>query len=209
MDIIKPLNWRYAAKKFDPTKKIPANELDELLESLRMAPSSFGLQPWKFLVISDPDVKESIIPLARNQRQVADCSHLVVLCARTDLDEDMIDGYIECIAKTRRVALDSLKGLNDRMISSILAKSIADRIAWAADQVYIALGFLLFAAAQMKIDACPMEGFDKAKVDELLGLGKENLKSVVMCPVGFRAKDDKYASLAKVRFPASKVFKFI
>ena len=205
----KILNWRYATKKFDPSKKISEAELRELLESLRLAPSSFGLQPWRFLVITDQNVKQSIFPVARNQQQVADCSHLIVLCVRTDIDEKMIEDYLTDTSKARNIPLDDLKSFKDRMVGSILSRPISDRVAWAADQVYIALGFLLLAAAEMKIDACPMEGFDKAKVDAILNLSKENLKSVAMCPIGYRAQDDKYASLAKVRFPASKVFRFI
>ncbi|MEK6961028.1 MAG: NAD(P)H-dependent oxidoreductase [Nanoarchaeota archaeon] len=209
MDLQKTLAWRYATKKFDPTKKIPKIQIDELLESLRMAPSSFGFQPWKFLVITDQTVKQSIMPLARNQQQVADCSHLIVLCVSTDIDEKRLDDYVRYISHARDTSVESLKGFKDRVMEAIIARPIEDRVVWATGQVYIALGFILLAAAEMRIDACPMEGFDKKKVDDLLDLGKDNLRSVALCPLGYRANDDKYAMQAKVRFPASKVFKFI
>ena len=206
MTLQKALAWRYATKKFNPSKKIPQDKLQKLLEALRLAPSSYGLQPWKFLVISDHKIRQDLRQVSWGQPQVTDCSHLVVLCARTDLDKVAVRQYIESISKTRNLPLDSLKQMEDRISGTVDELSEEHRIAWAQKQINIALGFLLLAAAESGIDACPMEGFDATHVDVDLGLTDQNLTTVALCALGFRASDDPAALNKKVRFPREEFF---
>jgi nitroreductase len=205
--IIESLNWRYATKRFDASRKIARQDLDEILEALRLSPSSYGLQPWKFIVIADRDLRRTLRTFAYDQPQITDASHLVLLCVRKDLDAKFVRRYVESIAETRKTGIGSLKDFEDSVLSTTSMPK-KEKEEWAARQVYIALGFLLSACAQKRIDACPMEGFEKEKFDEVLGLDKENLKSAVLCAIGYRAKDDRYASLKKVRFGKKDVFDF-
>ncbi len=191
------MQWRYAVKKFDTTKKITAEQLDDLLEAANLAPTSYGLQPFRFLVITRPDVREKIKAAAWNQAQVTDASHLIVVCAKTGLDEAYIDDYIKRIAETRGMTVESLKGFRDMMAAGVKNMNTA----WCQRQSYLALGTMLSAAAQAKIDACPMEGFDPATVDEILGLKAKGLTSTLLCAIGFRAADDSSAGYKKVRLP--------
>jgi nitroreductase len=204
-EIIKALNWRYATKKFDPSKKVSEEDLNELLESARLAPSSYGLQPWKFVVVTNPDLRKKLREHAWGQPQITDASHLIVLAARTDVDEKYIKEYVAEIAKQRSVPVESVKGYEDMMIGDLTQRPKDALLDWSKRQTYIALGFLLFAAALKRIDACPMEGFDPAKFDELLGLKKKNLTSVALCPVGYRA-DDPASKSVKVRFKDVFIF---
>lgn len=193
------LNWRYATKKFDPTKILSSQEIEGLLEALRLAPSSFGLQPWKFVVVKDKALRSEIRKNAWDQPQVTDASHLIVLCSIKQMDEGYVKNFTKQIAAARGMSVESLAGYEGMMLGSLKAKGPLDLVSWMKHQVYIALGFLLSECALKRIDACPMEGFDSKKVDEILGLSGQGLESVVMCPVGHRAKDDHYADLPKVR----------
>jgi nitroreductase len=204
-DPVKSLEWRYATKKFDPAKKIDAQTWAKIEQSLVLSPSSFGLQPWKFVVITDEKVKQQLQPISYNQRQPVDCSHLVVLARKSALDADYIEKYMELTAKVKQVpieTLDMLKGMQLNFVKSTPPEQLK---AWQANQVYIALGVLLSAAAALGVDSCPMEGLDKEAYDKLLGLPERGCHAVVMCALGYRAADDKYAALAKVRFPESEL----
>lgn len=203
--IIDALNWRVATKKFDAAKKIPQADLDELLESLRLAPSSYGLQPWAFYVVENPELREKMKEASYGQGQVTDASHLVVLCARTKMDETDVARYIEEIAKVRGVKVEDLKSYHDMMAGSIARHTPEALTVWNQKQVYIALGTLLTAAAAKQIDACPMEGFAPDRVDEILGLTEKGLTATVLCPLGYRAADDDYAKQKKVRFGKDEV----
>ena len=200
------LNWRYATKKFDSSKKISKQEFTELLEVLRLAPSSFGLQPWKFVIVHDPVLRKKLRPHAWNQLQVTDADSLIVFCSLTTMDEKYINHYTDLIARTRGVKRESLSGYEQMMIASLKDKSPEAISHWMKNQVYIALGIFLAECAHRKIDACPMEGFDSGKFDEILGLPQQGLESVVLCAVGYRAADDQYAQLKKVRFDQNEVF---
>lgn len=202
--IIEDLNWRYATKLFDPKKKVSQSDLNELLEALRLSASSHGIQPWKFVVVTDKKLREELRKSARGQPQVTDASHLIVLCVRTNVDEKHIKKYIQDMAKTRNVTVNSLKDYEGSMTGSIKRKDKEEILEWSIRQVYISLGMLLTACATKRIDACPMEGFDHTTFDRLLGLEKEKLTSVVLCPVGYRG-NDKYAKAKKVRFPQSEI----
>ena len=202
------LRWRYATKKFDPTKKLSKEQLEELVESLQLTASSFGLQTYKFLVLTDPALRAKMREHSWGQPQVTDASHLIAICTYRSIDASYVDHYIEAIAKTRGVTVESLKGFRDTMVGFLKARSPEEVAQWMRRQAYISIGFLLSAAAQQHIDACPMEGFEPQKIDADLGLAKENLTIVALCSVGFRAADDASASDKKVRFSQEELFEF-
>ena len=197
---IDALNWRYATKKFDSAKKISEKDLNELLESARLSASSFGLQPWKFVVVEDKNLREKLKGEGFGQPQITDASHLIVLCSIRNLDEKYIKKYIEHVAKIRGISVDALKGSEDMMVG--FAKQIGKQamLEWTKKQTYIALGTLLSACALKKIDASPMEGFNPEKFDEILGLEKLGLASAVLCAVGYRSEKDETQHQKKIRF---------
>lgn len=200
------LEWRYATKKFDGAKKIPAKELADIIDTLRLSPSSFGLQPWKFVVVTNDALREKLKPCAWNQAQITDASHLLVLCSLKTMDEAYIKHFVAQMVHVRGIARESIEGYEQIMLGFLKAKTHEQISAWMKNQVYIALGVLLAECAHRKIDACPMEGFDPQKFDELLGLDKKGLTSVVLCPIGYRAADDDYAHAKKVRFDKKDLF---
>ncbi|MBL9134652.1 MAG: NAD(P)H-dependent oxidoreductase [Verrucomicrobiales bacterium] len=201
-----PLRWRYAVKAFDATKTIEPGVWEALEESLVLTPSSFGLQPWLFLILTDRVLRERLVAHAWGQRQVVDCSHFVAFCARTDLGEKEIDEYLQRIQTVRGTPLDRLAGLRNIMVGALLKGPMKSEIKdWAARQSYIALGNFMTAAAMLGVDTCPMEGFDPVKFDEILELGPRGLTCVVCCAAGFRSADDRYASVPKVRFERGRV----
>ena len=199
-DIVDSLRWRYACKKFDADKKITEENINHLLEALRLTPSSYGLQPWKFILVENQELREQLVPASWNQKQVSEASHLIVFAAPKTIDADHIDEYVESIAKTRNQNVEDLAGLRKMMLNIAFWEPEA-QYQWAKNQSYIALGTLMTVCADMRIDACPMEGFKPAEYDKILGLDKMNLTSLVVCPVGYRSEDDKYHKLAKVRHP--------
>jgi nitroreductase len=204
--LIGQLNWRYATKQFDPQRKINKTDWDTLAESLVLTPSSYGLQPWRAVVVSDPKVREKLVAAAWGQRQVADASHFVVLAIKKDFSEADVDAYVARIAQVRGVSKESLAGYRDMMVGSIVkGMDNQTRNGWSARQTYIALGNLLSSAALLGIDACPMEGIVPAQFDEILGLKEQGLQTVVACALGYRAASDAYAEAKKVRFPKEEV----
>lgn len=203
--LLRQLNWRYATKKFDPTRIIPAEDWQALEQVLILTPSSFGLQPWKFVVITDPVLRQQLLAHSWRQTQVVDASHLVVLAIKKDLGEPEIDRYLARIAEVRDVSLESLAGFRKMLVSSLVPPRGFHIDEWATRQAYIALGSFMTAAAVMGIDTCPMEGIDPAKYDEVLGLNELGYSTVVACPAGYRAHDDKYAVIPKVRFKPDDV----
>jgi nitroreductase len=198
------LNWRCSVKQFDPAKKISERDWSALEASLVMSPSSYGLQPWKFLVITTQSVKDQLPAISWNQPQPKDCSHMVIIASRRGMDEAYIEKYVQSISATRGVPVAALKSYQDMMVGSTKA-SVGHHAEWNSRQTYIALGFLMLGAAALGIDACPMEGIIKDKYDALLGLDKTDYTSSVGCALGYRIPTDKYATMAKVRFPASEV----
>lgn len=204
-EITTALNWRYATKAFDKNKKISNNDLDEIFECLRLTPSSFGMQLWKFVVVEDPEIKAKLKSASWNQSQVEDCSQLIVFCVPKKVSFDHVDAYLDEMSKTRGVTRADLKSFEDVLKGFLENKSDEETQMWAKKQTYIALGELLTVCALKKIDACPMEGFDPVQYDEILGLGDLNLTSAVVCPIGYRSEEDKYAKLPKVRFSKEEV----
>lgn len=200
------LNWRYATKQFDPARKISAGDWAALEESLVLTPSSFGLQPWKFIVVRDPATREKLVPASWGQRQVADASHFVVFGIKKNLAAADIDAYLDRITEVRGVPRASLAGFRDAMMSSIIQeRDETARQDWAARQIYIALGSFLNSAALLGIDACPMEGIEPDQYDAILRLDRLGVTAVVAAAAGYRASTDGYAGLRKVRFPRDQV----
>lgn len=208
--LITQLHWRYATKKFDATQKIPDDIWNTLEQSLVLAPSSFGLQPWKFFVVRNPDVRQQLVEHAWGQRQVADASHLVVLAIKKDVSAEDVDQHIERMAEVQQTSVESLEKFADTVKGFLNQPPYPlDVNAWSTRQVYIALGFLMASAALLGIDTCPMEGFNPAKFNEILGLSELGYAAVVLCPVGYRAEDDKYAAMPKVRFSKEDVIQYL
>jgi nitroreductase len=200
------LRWRYATKQFDPRRAIPEAQWRALEDALVLTPSSFGLQPWKFVVVTDPATKERLVPASWNQRQVADASHLVVFAIKKNLGKADVEQYLDRIAELRGVTPDSLLGFRGVLLEFLSQPAETFRVDdWAARQVYIALGNFLTSAALLGIDTCPMEGIEPARYDEILGLADQGYQTVVAAAAGYRAATDKYASLPKVRYTADEV----
>lgn len=202
-ELTQQLKWRYATKKFDASRRIDPDTWAALEESLVLSPSSYGLQPWKFLVITDPELKAKLKPVSWNQSQVEDCSHHVVFLVRKDLGLPEIEHFVDRIAEVREVPRESLEMFRKYMVGDLAegprAKTINE---WAARQVYIALGNFMTAAAMVGVDTCPMEGLDPLKYDQILGLEGTEWATLCACPAGYRSADDKYANLPKVRYKA-------
>ncbi|MEO6875531.1 MAG: NAD(P)H-dependent oxidoreductase, partial [Opitutaceae bacterium] len=197
--LLDALHWRYATKKFDPTKQIPAADWQALEQSLVLSPSSVGLQPWKFIVVTDPAMKARLRPAAWDQPQVTDCSHFVVLAVRKDVGAEHVDRHIDRMSEVHEVPADSL-GKFRKMVMGNLDEARAEQRLdiWQTHQVYIALGQFMASAALIGVDTCPMEGFSPAKVDEILALTGTECASVVCCAAGYRAADDRFAAMKKV-----------
>jgi nitroreductase/dihydropteridine reductase len=206
MSLIDKLNWRYATKKFDHKKKLSPVQLDELLKAVHLSPSSAGLQSYKIIVVEDPAIRQKLREAANGQSQITEASQLIILASETNLDEAYVKNYIDHVAKTRQIGRENLEGF-EQMINGNVSKLTAEqKLNWSNKQAYIALGVLLTSAAELGIDACPMEGFNAAKFDEILGLTEKGLTTTVIAPVGFRSEDDGYSKLAKVRKPEQEMF---
>ena len=203
---LQQLYWRYATKKFDPAKKLNEEQLDILLSAIQLAPTSYGIQPFKILVISDAALREELKVAAYGQTQVTDASHLLVFATYANFTETHIDEFAANIVETRGITLEDISSYVNDMKGTVKNQTQEQLQVWNAKQAYIALGFLLQTAALQNIDACPMEGFNAAKFDEILGLSEKNLKSVVIATVGFRAEDDAFQFYKKVRKTKSDLF---
>jgi nitroreductase len=204
LQLLEALNWRYATKSFDPVRKLPAEVWRALEESLVLSPSSYGLQPYRFLNVTDPAKRAALKAHSWNQPQIVDASQLVVFVARTSMVAGDVDRLINRISEVRHVELESLKSYRGMMLDGVV-KGNPDQANWAARQAYIALGNLLTSAALLGVDACPMEGISTADYDRVLGLEGSGYTTVVVCTLGYRAENDKYATLPKVRFQQNEL----
>ncbi|BAU64377.1 nitroreductase [Stanieria sp. NIES-3757] len=208
--ILQQLYWRYATKKFDPTKKISESTWQVLEQSLVLAPSSFGLQPWKFFVVRNPEIRQQLVEHSWGQTQVVDASHLVVLAIKQDVDAQEVDRYIERMAEVRNTPVENLEGFGNVVKGFLKQPPYPLNLnEWSTRQTYIALGQFMTCAAMLGVDTCPMEGISPAKYDEILGLPAQGYATVVVCPAGYRAEDDKYANLPKVRYSTEDVVEYI
>jgi nitroreductase len=205
------LRWRYATKQFDPAAKVAPALLKALEDALLMAPSSFGLQPWHFIVVSDPAVRAKLREAAWNQPQVTDAPHFIVLCARREVgpaDVEKFTAYTEQLQGLPAGKLDGYKNMMLGFIKQAVAGGMDTKI-WATKQVYIALGFLMAAAASLRVDTCPMEGISPPDFDRILGLDGTPYTTVVTVAVGHRAATDKHAGEKKSRYPAAQVIRHV
>jgi nitroreductase len=200
------LKWRYATKKFDAAKKIHPSLWSALEEALVLTPSSYGLQPYRFVVIADPELRKKLRAVSWDQPQVTDASHFVVFARKLAMTDADVERFVGLIAETRGSARGSLQGYYDMMVGDLVKGPRSAWIEeWTARQTYIALGNLLTSAALLGVDACPMEGLDPAKYDEILGLTAKGYGTTNVCALGYRADDDKYAQAKKVRFPNNEL----
>jgi nitroreductase len=204
--LLQRLSWRYATKKFDANKKIPQTTWDALEQSLINSPSSFGLQPWHFVVVTDPTIRQTLQSHSWNQTQVVDASHLVVLASRNNVDTADVDEYVSLISETRGIPASNLEGYRGMMLQFISALPAERGVSeWSTRQLYISLGMLLSSAAMLGVDACPLEGINSQKYDEILGLPAQGFSVKVACALGYRAADDAAATSKKVRFSKERV----
>lgn len=206
---IDKLHWRYATKKFDPNRIVSEEDLNILLEAIRLSASSYGLQPYEVIVVKDSDLKEKLKPAAFGQPQITDSSYLLVFAYNTNVDEEYLDKFIKNNSETRDQPIENFKGLRDMIQNAVLGFSDEMKETWASRQVYIALGNLLSAAAEMKIDTCPMEGFNPSEFDEILDLKSKNLKSVALTTIGYRSEEDQLKDAKKVRKSKEELFTII
>jgi nitroreductase/dihydropteridine reductase len=206
MSLLQSLEWRYATKKFDATKKVSAEELDTLLNTTQLAPSSYGLQPYKILVVEDAAIREQLKDAAYGQAQLTDASQVIVFAAETVINDNYVKRNIDLTAEVRQMDRAKLEPFESVILGAIGHKTEDERVAWAHKQAYIALGVLISAASELKIDTCPMEGLDPVKFDEILGLKDKGLTTSVIVTIGYRSEDDHYSHLAKVRKSANELF---
>ncbi|HEY4629630.1 MAG TPA: NAD(P)H-dependent oxidoreductase, partial [Flavobacterium sp.] len=199
-------NWRYATKKFDTTKKIAAEDLNILKEAIRLSSSSYGLQPYKVIIVENPELRAKIQPVAWGQSQIVDASHLIVFANRTTINETEIDAFFKNMSETREIPLEALSGYQGFMKGKINELSEDAQNIWNSKQTYLALGNLLNAAAELKIDVTPMEGFSPVDVNEILGLNALGLNASLIATVGYRHTEDATQHLKKVRKSNEELF---
>ena len=209
--LLERLNWRYAVKRFDPTQKISDGDWKAIEDSLVLSPSSYGLQPWRFYVVTDEEVRKELTPHSWNQPQVSECSHLVVFAAKKNAKVADIERYVERVTEVRGTPAEDLEAMKRMMIGAHKALEqggILDE--WAARQCFLSLGFLLSAAAVRGVDSCPMEGFEPKQYDRVLGIEDDGYFSVVVCALGYRdRKEDWLSKLPKVRYEKEDLIKRI
>lgn len=203
------LTWRYAVKKYNPDAKISASDWKALTQSLLLAPSSYGLQPYKFIVVENPEVREKLKTVSWNQSQVTDASHYVVFLYKDNVDERFIQKYLDRISEVRGATPESLEGFKSMMVQNIAKAPEEKTRVWSQRQAYIAMGFLLETAALLKVDATPMEGLDPSAYDNILGLEGSGWKTVASVALGYRHSDDAFQNLKKVRFTEDSVIEYV
>ena len=199
-------NWRYATKKFDTTKKVSKEDFETLKEAIRLSASSYGLQPYKILILENPELRAQLQPAAWGQSQIVDASQLFVFANITNFGEAEIDAYFQNLIETRRIPMEAVQGYADFMKSKVTALSEDARNTWTAKQTYIALSNLLNAAAELQIDVTPMEGFEPEKINEILGLDKLGLNASVIAAIGYRHEEDTTQHYVKVRKSTEELF---
>ena len=208
--LINALNWRYATKHFDPSKKLSDAQWNTLAQSLQLSPSSYGLQPWKILVVQSPEKRALLKAQSWNQPQIEECSHLAVFTTLKTVSKQYVQKYISNVSKTRGIPADQLKAYEDMMVGDIVeGPRSSSAQSWSQKQSYIAMGFLLETAALLGIDACPMEGLDPTQYDLILGLDSSDYKTVAVVALGFRAESDQYKDLKKVRPQLSELIEVV
>ncbi|MES2134548.1 MAG: NAD(P)H-dependent oxidoreductase [Bacteroidota bacterium] len=204
MELLNALKWRYAVKKMNG-KAVAEQDVEAIVEAARMAPTSAGIQPFEVIVISNPELKKQILPIAFNQQQIVDCSHLLVFAAWDNYTTERIEEYINRTETERGMPVDAMADFKDKLLSNFTTKGAEVNAAHAARQAYIGFGVAIAAAAELKVDSTPMEGFNNEELDKLLGLDKKGLKSVTLLPLGHRDhENDWLVNLKKIRVPKEK-----
>ena len=209
MNLIENLNWRYATKKFDPNRKVSNTDLELIKQAVQLSASSYGLQLYKVLVISDQATKEKLMPASWNQSQLTDSSHVFVFCNYTEVKSEHIDEFMQLVAEKRNFDEEKIIAYSQLVKSKLSKKSAEEVKAWLKAQTYLALGNLLTACAELKIDACPMEGFESDKYNEILKLEEKGLNAALVATIGYRHQEDLTQHLAKVRKPTELLFEHI
>jgi len=204
-DLLSALNFRYATKQFDPTRKLDTPTWDALLQSLVLAPSSFGLQPWRFLIVNNPEIRAKLRAASWNQPQLTDADRVIVVTTRTDLTAADLDAWMSCLALAQGKSPEDLAAYRGMIEGFAGALDAAAKQNWNTRQCYIALGQLMTSAAVMGVDTCPLEGIDKAAYDQILDLENSGYTTAVACAVGYRIEADPYAGLPKARFTKEAV----
>jgi len=198
-DIIKDLEWRYAVKKFDPSKEIEESKLETIKKAFNLTATSYGLQPIKMVILNNKKLQEQLVQYSFGQQQVAQASHLLVFCIEKNIDAEYISGYFNKVKKVRGTSDSVLEPFKDALVSEFSKMDSNEIHQWATNQAYLAMGNLLTICAAEQLDACPMEGFLPERYDELLNLSSKGLSSVLVLPIGYRAEDDMFSGLKKVR----------
>ena len=209
MQLLKSLEWRYATKKFDATKKVSEENIEKLKEAIQLSASSYGFQPYKVLIIENAELREKLKPISWGQTQITDSSHLFVLCSTLEFTDEMVDGYVKHKSEVQGIPLDKLGGYGDFMKGKMAEKSPEVMKHWTAKQTYLALGNLLAACGELEIDSCPLEGFEAEAYDKVLGLTEKGLTATVLTAVGYRSEEDTNQSLPKVRKSKEDLFEVI
>ncbi|WP_405413564.1 NAD(P)H-dependent oxidoreductase [Maribacter sp. Asnod1-A12] len=207
--LLDKLNWRYATKKFDNSKKVSSENLNTLLEAARLTASSYGLQPYHIYVIENTDIRTQLRKSSYDQPQITDASYIIVLANKPTFDSTMIDEYIANIMATRGLSKEDLEGFSQTMKSTLLDLPNAQKSSWTSNQAYIVLGNLMTVAAEMEIDTCPMEGFENAKYNEILGLNDKGLNAAVVLAVGYKSSEDETQNYPKVRYSKEQIITHI
>ena len=207
--VLEHRTWRYATKKFDASKKVSEQDLETLLEATRLSASSYGLQPYHVFVVTDPEIREKLKPVSWGQSQITDASHLIIFANVVDFGEELVDAYVQNASTTRNIPTESLKGYADFMKSKLLELPAETKNNWTTKQAYIAFSNMMQAAAELKIDTCPMEGFEHGAYNEILGLTEKDLNAAVVLAIGYRSEEDGTQHLAKVRKSREELFTHI
>lgn len=208
-NILEHRNWRYAAKKFDTSKKVSPQDIETLLEATRLSASSYGIQPYHVFVITDPAVRERLKEASNGQAQITDASHLMVFAHASDFGDEIVDDFMDNLSQTRRIPRENLEDYADFMKSKLVALPREAKGNWAARQTYIAFSNMMQAAAELQLDSCPMEGFQGEAYNEILGLDAKNLNAVVVLAVGYRSQADQTQAMPKVRRSKEELFTLI
>lgn len=206
MSLIKGLEWRYATKKYDTSKQVSDEQFENLLTSVQLAPSSYGLQPYRFITVKDPAKLEQISRAAFGQPQITTASKVLVVAVETDINENTVKNYIDKAAVARNTDRSNLEAREQFVNSRLALLSPEQKIEWAEKQAFLAIGILVSAAAEAGIDASPMEGFDPHQVNEILGLKEQNLQSALLFAVGYRSEEDEFATIPKIRKTKAELF---
>lgn len=199
MNVIESLKWRAAIKQFDPLKKVEKNDLEQLLNAANLAATSGGLQPFKVVVVGEGELKSKLAPHGFNQPQIGDASHVLVFAVETNIGGQTVDDYIARSAEVRGADKGSLIGYSESMKMYVNSMDDGAKLSWGKNQAYIALGTVLTVAAELRIDSCPMEGFDAIKFSEILDLESKNLVPVLILPIGYRSDKDVHSKETKIR----------